>query len=595
MAKTVVSLLAALLYSSASTVAYRMFQNKIPSGDQVRHPCHHDDELNKPWQGVGHTSSLGGTSLNAFGRRFAAEGYKWTKALCEEDSDGDGRSNGVELNDPLCTWPSNSSNTLSVIVSATHPGYKDPVEQFPYNASDESTLDCVRLRASASQPCQRIQRPDARHFDVQFPRRLAVPSTRETSYACYNVRLPSDGKYDVVGWDPILDNIDVLHHIGLYSCSWPMPETAPYACEMVSLKCTGLIAGWVYRMGNKTFCSAGRSDSAYPFGDGVSEWAVLFVHWRNRFRLRDQFDASGLRVHYVPSGHLLDLGTLVVGQRVLNIPPRRSEVTVNGRCHLADCVSSLFNGNPIHVYFAYNHMHMHGRDIETVVYRASDTKRLSPILIVRDRPFSYDDPKFQVLYDRVVTVYPGDSIEVTCKYSSMHQNRTIHYGESFSEEMCFTYLKYYQQRSASQGTTVCASYGPFDHCDYIHLYEADLNRYSDACEPWSFVSQLIDTVLSSCYNTVPSIYCSKQCTALWDAIYENECMACGTASRQAIDDHFRHNAMYQTLVQMRLHCASKSYNVTCPETSTSSSARISRGVGFLFVILACYFFAHSVL
>ena len=33
----------------------------------------------------------------AFGLDFAAAGHAWTRALCEKDSDGDGFSNGVEL------------------------------------------------------------------------------------------------------------------------------------------------------------------------------------------------------------------------------------------------------------------------------------------------------------------------------------------------------------------------------------------------------------------------------------------------------------------------------------------------------------------
>ena len=593
MSKTTVRLLAVFLCSSASTLAYRMFQNNIPSGDRVRHPCYNDDddddELNEQWQGVGHTSSFGGTSLNVFGRQFAAEGYMWTKALCEEDSDGDGRSNGVELNDPLCTWPLNVN--FSPVVLATHPGYKDPVERFPYNASDETTLDCARLRAAA-RPCGIVQRSDVRHFDVQLPRRLAVSWKRETTYTCYNVRVPADRKFHVVAWGPILDNIDVVHHVSLYGCSWSVAESDPYECPMTPLKCTRLIAAWTFAMGNETFCQLSGFNAAYPFGAGVFEWAVLRVHWRNRFRLSDQFDASGLRIYYTPNVRPWDLGTLVVGQRVLKIPPRQSEVTVSGKCRLVDCMSSFLNGNSIHVFLAVNHMHVHGREIETVVYRGSDTKRLSPIVIARDSSFNYEDPNFHGLFTQPVTVYPGDSIEVTCRYSSIDQDKTIHYGESLTEEeMCYSYLSYYPRRSAHQGSTVCASYGSFDHCDYIHLYEADLNRYSDACEPWSFVSELIDTVLSSCFDAVPSIYCSKHCTALWDAIYENECMACGTASRRAIEDHFRQNAMYQTLVQMRLRCASKSYNVSCPETS--SSARTSSAVGSLLIL--GYLFTYSVL
>jgi hypothetical protein len=60
---------------------------------------------------VGHVDVVDGRGirghgglLNAFGRDFAASGLAWTPALCARDSDGDGKSNGVELGDPLCVW-----------------------------------------------------------------------------------------------------------------------------------------------------------------------------------------------------------------------------------------------------------------------------------------------------------------------------------------------------------------------------------------------------------------------------------------------------------------------------------------------------------
>ena len=69
------------------------YQKKIPNGDKIPHPC----KPNTIWQGVGHLNQIGGGKRNPFGLAFANAGLKWTQALCQADSDGDGKTNGEEL------------------------------------------------------------------------------------------------------------------------------------------------------------------------------------------------------------------------------------------------------------------------------------------------------------------------------------------------------------------------------------------------------------------------------------------------------------------------------------------------------------------
>lgn len=47
---------------------------------------------------------FGGGPRNAFGRDFADNDRRWSAALAELDSDGDGQTNGEELGDPCATW-----------------------------------------------------------------------------------------------------------------------------------------------------------------------------------------------------------------------------------------------------------------------------------------------------------------------------------------------------------------------------------------------------------------------------------------------------------------------------------------------------------
>jgi hypothetical protein len=56
---------------------------------------------------------------NPFGLDFAANGKKWSTVLAKLDSDGDGFTNGQELEDPLGIW---NGDTLGMSPTVTRPG-----------------------------------------------------------------------------------------------------------------------------------------------------------------------------------------------------------------------------------------------------------------------------------------------------------------------------------------------------------------------------------------------------------------------------------------------------------------------------------------
>ena len=51
--------------------AFKTFQERLPNGDSVPHPCH----PNYLWPGVGHKNRDGGGTLNPFGEDFRSNGY----------------------------------------------------------------------------------------------------------------------------------------------------------------------------------------------------------------------------------------------------------------------------------------------------------------------------------------------------------------------------------------------------------------------------------------------------------------------------------------------------------------------------------------
>ncbi|KAL3878022.1 hypothetical protein ACJMK2_035658 [Sinanodonta woodiana] len=105
--------------------SFEIFQNLIPNGNKVPNPCANGSSIYEP---VGHKSSnkekASKETLNRFGQDFNATGKNWTVTLCKMDSDGDGKSNGVELGDPNCKWVNDRNSTL--LPPTGHPGICEP-------------------------------------------------------------------------------------------------------------------------------------------------------------------------------------------------------------------------------------------------------------------------------------------------------------------------------------------------------------------------------------------------------------------------------------------------------------------------------------
>lgn len=70
---------------------------------------------------------------------------KWRKhaELCNEDSDGDGKTNGEELGDPCCVWHSAALSTVEADYRISHPGHAEDVTE----SAGPTASECQALQA----------------------------------------------------------------------------------------------------------------------------------------------------------------------------------------------------------------------------------------------------------------------------------------------------------------------------------------------------------------------------------------------------------------------------------------------------------------
>lgn len=80
-----------LIASFSASKAEPAFVNRIPNGSKFQ--CANC-----------HVSAAGGGARNNFGISFANNNKRWSSTLAQIDSDNDGSSNGLELQDPNGTW-----------------------------------------------------------------------------------------------------------------------------------------------------------------------------------------------------------------------------------------------------------------------------------------------------------------------------------------------------------------------------------------------------------------------------------------------------------------------------------------------------------
>ncbi|KAG7382121.1 hypothetical protein PHYPSEUDO_005197 [Phytophthora pseudosyringae] len=161
----VVSMAAVCVAASLSTApeaeAYKMFQQKLPNGANV-----------PGVDAIGHAGPSGGPN-NDFGLDFIEAMFRWTKAFCEKDSDGDGQTNGQELGDPCCEFVYRQSPTVRWTEGVSHPGN-------PKRKSDPKLWEGIVCGAAAAEPEAAEEKKEVQEEKEDTVVEAAVPAEAGT-------------------------------------------------------------------------------------------------------------------------------------------------------------------------------------------------------------------------------------------------------------------------------------------------------------------------------------------------------------------------------------------------------------------------------
>ncbi|KAH9503088.1 DBH-like monooxygenase protein 1 [Bulinus truncatus] len=495
----------AVLVQNVST--YQTYQTQIPNGDSVPHPC----KPNTYWGGVGHQRDQGAGERNQFGQDFEREGRLWTQTLCHLDSDGDGLTNGEELGDPDCLW--NQGDTPSRLVGISNPGICDPWDSpscFSNNITISSRYtnqeDWMRdICRPGDFVCPGINESGVQSLNLTINNGTQVPFMDKTYYCQIfdlGSQLNTSRDYHMIAVEPIIDNVQALHHVVLYGCEDPQAASpGPFDCGMYpSVSCQTFISIWTIGSAGDCF----HSNTGISIGDVGLKKLAIQVFWNNPTSRDDWLDSSGVRIYYTDQRQY-EIGIMKLGHESFLVPPNNPSVTFTSTC-TTECTRKLLNAS-VTVTKAWNHMHYIGQKMTIQVIRNKTDVRY----LTYDPVYNYDSPQVHILSpDQPFRLDPGDEVITTCTYNTNDQSWTTYWGESTTEEMCYGYLLYFPKENSQM--TDCTTLGPninycdngtFRGCTDLQMFSSpfylnDAEFYQDIlhnCHPYApCVQECVDTL-----------------------------------------------------------------------------------------------------
>ncbi|XP_047477058.1 DBH-like monooxygenase protein 1 [Penaeus chinensis] len=344
-----------------------------------------------------------------------------------------------------------TSDTIRVIWAYS---YDDPVTEYAMTKHDHRGTKSIFL-----------QEP---HFDLPTfgddvftwevrMNNVSVSGEVDTVYWCQMFKAPPlERKTHVIGYVPIIEHIENVHHMLLYECH--VPESEKHYEKWLEVEgqqcftpnmplswanCRSPIVAWAVGSEGEIM----PDHVGFPLREehGGATYFMMEMHYDNPNFRQGIVDSSGLRLFLTETLREHDAGFLVLGHAVEPthiIPPERQWKSVS-HCD-GGCITQSVPAEGIHVFQGLLHTHLLGNDITV---RQIRNGRELPV-VFQDMNYDFNYQQARVLSEEM-TILPGDSFLTECGYDSRGKKAPTFGGESTQEEMCLAFLAYYPRSKVS--------------------------------------------------------------------------------------------------------------------------------------------------
>lgn len=442
--------LTVLLGHICPSAAFPSYGWQVPNGQRVHCPpgavgcLPGDAQKMQPAStcfGLGHNTCAGGSlPLNPFGVALKAAEYKWTKELCEADSDGDGRTNGEELGDPCCLWEkSDTPSDYMASFAAMHPGFKEHVPA-PY----------IRPVCASTTPTEKAAKmgtfnagEEQRHMDFYIDN-YTIPAevTTYTNFA-WNFNDTSHTVFHVVLATAIVKTPKNLHHYVVRGCAKQFPEELHGKVLSDELRmshgCSMDFGGWAPgKQIVETTPWLGR-----PIGKDAGVIALMVaVHFNNPAKENGVISRDGMRVFYTPTLRPSTYTTVYMMQismnPVITLPAGHKRLFMTRSCKLTVVNSTTGKPAKANLFAASFHAHLLGRQMFAKMTSSNGT-----VVDLSQPIWNFDDQASQDLLPRHMSIETGDHVQSSCVFDSTERTESTSMGLSTFDEMCWSSLSYW--------------------------------------------------------------------------------------------------------------------------------------------------------